>query len=193
MKNTNSYNKDYRKTPEENKKRISKDPNDTFSKRLKTRVLTVGGAIVLMILGIVAIQRFSVPTIPTQAQKKEQTRKVSKKIAKKRALERSYDEVMTLGDVHTEIEDTKKAANHYFDAKTIYPRTLEPRIKLAKAYFKRCEEQRAYCIRVARELMYARHFVHEDSDPKLVKELNDLQQQLDEIYTVKDSSRLHVF
>jgi len=96
MKNTNSYNKDYRKTPDENKKRIGMDPNDTFSKRLKTRLLTVGGAIVLMFLGMIAIQRFSVPTIATQAQKNEQTRKTSKKIIKKQTsfgtlLRRSND------------------------------------------------------------------------------------------------------
>jgi len=193
MKNTNHYNKDYRKTPKQNKKRIVNTAPESLATHIRRWLFYPVLAVVVIALGIFAIQKMNkLPGVATQEQKIKQKRTVAKKVSKKYALEESYGKAMILGDVLSETNDSKTAARHYYDAKTIYPRNLEPRIELAEAYLQRCEEQPGYCIRVARELLYARLFITDDTSPKFIKKLDDIQHRLDEIYTVKDSSRLYV-
>lgn len=193
MKNTNRYDKDYRKTPEQNKKRIVNAVPESLTTRVRRWFFYPVFAVMLIALGIFAIQKMNkLPGVATQEQKIKETRTVAKKVSKKHALQESYGEAMILGDVLSETNDSKTAAKHYFDAKTIYPRNLEPRIELAETYLKRCEERGSYCLHVARELMYARMFVKEDTPSKLIKKMDNIQHRLDKIYTVKDSSRLYV-
>jgi len=193
MKNTNQYKKDYRKTPEQNKKRIIQDAPQSTTTLFRRWLFYPVLAAVLVLSGVFAVHKMTrLPGITTHEKQVQQERTVVKRVSKKRALEQSYGEAMTLGKIQSITDNSKEATKHYFDAKSIYPRTLEPRIELAKTYLKRCEERGSYCLHVARELMYARYFVTEDTPPKLVKELDHIQRQLDKIYTVKDSTMLYV-
>jgi len=134
----------------------------------------------------------TVPTITTKEKKERVVTKVEKKAKKKRTLAESYEEVMILGELGEEMEDYTESVNRYFDAKTIYPYKLEPRIALTETFFKRCKAGKDYyCLRTARELTYAYMYINDATSPELVKQLDALQSNLSKIYTVKDSTLLY--
>jgi len=187
-----SHRKDYRKTPAQNHREAIETKED--NKTLK-EWLVIGAIGVFLVSGIVWFsgQINTIPTVTTEEKKAKVVRTTTRKAKKERTIANSYEEVMTLGDVITEIDDHKEAANHYFDAKTIYPYKIEPRVALTESYFERCKAGRKHdCLRTARELMYARMYMTDNTPPELVKQLDALQRELDQIYAVKDSAMLYV-
>ncbi len=187
-----SHRKDYRKTPAKNYREVAQ----TEDSRTFLREWLVMGLVALLLVGGIiwfANKLQTVPTITTEAKKEKAATKAAKKEKKKHALAESYEEVMILGDLGEEMDDHSEAANRYYDAKTIYPRKLEPRIALTETFFKRCKAGRDYyCLRTARELTYAYMFVNDDTPPKIVQQLDALQSELNKIYTVQDSTLLYV-
>ena len=187
------YRKDYRKTPAQNY-RETINAEEGKHKHLK-EWLIMGVIALFLVGGIVwfSNQVTTMPTVTTEEKKEKVVTRAEKKAKKKRMLSESYEEVMILGDLGEEMEDHKEAANRYFDAKTIYPYKLEPRIALTETYFKRCKAGKEYfCLRTARELTYAYMQINDATPPELVKELDALQSELNKIYTVKDSAMLYV-
>jgi len=188
-----THRKDYRKTPAQNY-REGVNVEEGKRKHFKEWLL-MGGIALFLIGGIVwfSNQVAIAPSITTEAKKEKVATKAAKKAKKKYALAESYEEVMILGDLGEEMEDYTESANRYYDAKTIYPRKLEPRIALTETFFKRCKTGRDYyCLRTARELTYAYMFVNDATPPEIVKQLDALQSELSKIYTVKDSAMLYV-
>jgi len=188
-----AHRKDYRKTPAQNYREGINTEEDK-PKHLKEWLIM--GVIALFLLGGIvwfSNQLTTIPTVTTEEKKEKVATKAARKAKKKYALAESYEEVMILGDLGEEMEDHTEAANRYFDAKTIYPYKLEPRIALTETFFKRCKAGRDYyCLRTARELTYAYMQVNDATTPELVKQLDVLQSELAKIYTVKDSAMLYV-
>lgn len=188
-----SYRKDYRKTPAENYREAL---NTAGIDKKPVREWLIAGVIGLFLLGGIvwfSKQLRTVPAVTTEEKKERVVTKAERKAKKKRKLAESYEEVMILGDLGEEMDNHKEASNRYFDAKTIYPYKLEPRIALAETYLKRCKGGRNYyCLRAARELTYAQLYIYDHTSPELIKKLDVLQSELNKIYTVKDSAMLYV-
>lgn len=187
-----AHRKDYRKTPAQNYREAVK-AEEGSTKQIKEWLL-MGILGLFLIGGIVwfSNQIKTIPTVTTEAKKEKVKTKAKRKAKKNRVIANSYEEVMILGELGTEMEDLREAADRYYDAKTIYPYKIEPRVKLIESYLKRCRENRNYCLRTARELTYAYIYVNDNTPPELVKKLDAMQAELNKIYTVKDSAMLYV-
>ncbi len=112
---------------------------------------------------------------------------------KEETIDDSYEEVMYMGALNMDLGTSQEAVSKYYDAKTIYPYRLEPRIALAGAFLERCKEKKGLCRYVAKELRYAQFYVNEETSKKQKNELKRIQAELDKIYILKDSSFLKAF
>ena len=99
-------------------------------------------------------------------------------------MNRSYDELVSLGRAYLRQKNYEQAFFSFFDAKTIFPDRLAPRKNLAYIYILMCQENRRYCKMAKREIYYASIYSgEEDLDSKeyidQLPELLDMQEILE--------------
>lgn len=76
-----------------------------------------------------------------------------------RAMNLSYDELIELASSYEEIGEQQIAIDHYYQAKTIFPERVEPRVRMCYLYLKRCQENWRYCRRAKKELYFAEKYM----------------------------------
>lgn len=93
-------------------------------------------------------------------------------------LNKSYNEMMYLGDSYKEQKDLAKAANRYFDAKTIFPERVEPRLELCRTFYQLSQRQEAFCWFAKKEIKYALKYISPGSHPSYYTELQEMKGEI---------------
>lgn len=94
------------------------------------------------------------------------------RLTKKRILlNKSFKEMMELGDFHMAENKYYDASKRYFDAKSIYPERFEPRIALCRSLMKLAERADYYLPATQKEIYYAFNYSHKTDNQQLVDEL----------------------
>lgn len=83
-------------------------------------------------------------------------------------MNRSYAELMSLARAYLRDEDYQKAANTFFEAKTLFPERIDPRKNLCYTYIMQCRNKRGLpCQLAKKEIYYAlKHVDHTDVQNK---------------------------
>ena len=76
-----------------------------------------------------------------------------------RAMNLSYDQLIELASSYEEIGERQIAIEHYFQAKTIFPERVEPRVRMCYLYLKECQVDWRYCRRAKKELYFAEKYM----------------------------------
>ncbi len=76
-----------------------------------------------------------------------------------RAMNMSYDELIQIATSYEEIDEKQIAIEHYYQAKTIFPDRIEPRVRMCYLYLKECQEDWRYCRRAKKELYFAEKYL----------------------------------
>lgn len=74
-------------------------------------------------------------------------------------MNRSYAEMIALGQAHLAVDNYTDAMYSFFDAKTIFPDRIQPRKNLCYIYLMQCRENDRYCSLAKREIYYAMKYV----------------------------------
>ncbi len=178
----------------------SKEPNEILTYYVSKHAVEIVVVVVALAVSLFAIRwsikNFEMPSRETAAQKEKRIEIENyiemNRIAKEKRLDESFEDVMFMGDLNLGVGTNDEAVDRYFDAKSIYPYRLEPRIALAEAYLERCKGKEYYCRYVAKELFYAQYYVTDSTTLEQKTKLVQLQNQLDQIYTMKDSSFIRI-
>lgn len=92
-------------------------------------------------------------------------------------LSRSFTEMMELADEHEE-EQVRFAIKRYFDAKSIFPYRIEPRLALAKSYITLAKEKPGYRKLAEKEILFAWKYVPETEYNKYSTILTELEYEV---------------
>lgn len=95
-----------------------------------------------------------------------------------KAMNLSYGEHVELGNFYVELGEKDLAIEHYYEAKTIFPERIEPRIQMCYLYLMQCQENRHYCRPAKRELYYAQKYV-KNADKEIQEYLSNLVNIMD--------------
>ncbi|MFT4567363.1 MAG: tetratricopeptide (TPR) repeat protein [Saprospiraceae bacterium] len=76
-----------------------------------------------------------------------------------RAMNLSYDELIQIAASYEEIGERQIAIEHYYQAKTIFPERIEPRVRMCYLYLKECQEDWRYCRIAKKELYFAEKYM----------------------------------
>jgi tetratricopeptide (TPR) repeat protein len=91
-------------------------------------------------------------------------------------MNRSYADLVSLGQSYLSQKNYEQALFVFFDAKTIFPDRLTPRKNLAYIYILMCQQDRRYCKMAKREIYYASIYMGEGDlkTKEYIEELADL-------------------
>jgi len=90
-----------------------------------------------------------------------------------RAMNLSYDQLIQLASSYEDIGEKQIAIQHYFQAKTIFPDRIEPRVRMCYLYLKECQEDWRYCRRAKKELYFAEKYM-DTADAETQEYINKL-------------------
>lgn len=94
-------------------------------------------------------------------------------------LENSYYTSLTLGDEYIKKNEHAVAANKYFDAKSIYPSAIEPRMSLSRILHGWALDNSAYCWKAQKEVLFALKYVRLSQYPNEFRELQLMKAELE--------------
>ncbi|NNE25594.1 MAG: hypothetical protein HKN09_02010 [Saprospiraceae bacterium] len=98
---------------------------------------------------------------------------------KARILENSYNTSIDLGKEYLNKAEPEIASSKFFDAKSIYPTAIEPRMALSKIYFDWAIENNAYCWQAQKEILFALQYVRLSQYPKEFRSLQTMKARLE--------------
>ncbi len=103
------------------------------------------------------------------------------RIRKEQILENSYETSIDLGKEYLQKNLFDVASTKYFDAKSIYPSAIEPRMSLSKIYYKWAFENPAYCWQAQKEVLFALQYVKLSQYPEDFRSLKMMEANLNKL------------
>ena len=106
-------------------------------------------------------------------------------------MQKSYEELMLLGHIHSESSEWDKATENFFYAKSLFPDRIEPRKQLCYAFLMNCQADIRYCTQAKRELYFAMKYV-DPADRRNMTYLSDLVAlvQMEEIVDLSEEKAM---
>ena len=108
-----------------------------------------------------------------------------------RAMNLSYDQLVQLATDYEEVGEREIAIEHYFQAKTIFPDRIEPRVRMCYLYLKGCQEDWRYCRTAKKELYFAEKYM-DKAGPETQEYLSRLisLMQMDDLVQMEEEDAL---
>ena len=115
----------------------------------------------------------------TEEEAEESSEAFLLKRRKAKILENSYNTSIDLGKEYLQKAEPEIASSKFFDAKSIYPTAIEPRMALSEIYFDWAMQNNAYCWQAQKEVLFALRYVRLSQYPEQYRALQTMKVRLE--------------